>query len=70
MVDNDTNKKLPGAPKRVEMVCKADLDEFRKKFREKYPSVCKPPKHAFGKISDGLPWNRMGQMYSIKGISN
>ena len=69
-VDNDTNKKLPGAPKRVEMVCKADLDEFRKKFREKYPSVCKPPKRAFGKISDGLPWNRMGQMYSIKGISN
>ena len=33
-VDNDTNKKLSGAPKVVDMVCKADLDEFRKKFRE------------------------------------
>ena len=68
-VDNDTNKKLPGAPKRIDMVCKADLDEFRTKFREKYPDLCKSPKYAFGKVSDGLPWSRMGQMYSIKGIA-
>lgn len=68
-VDNDSNKKLHGAPTRVDMVCNANLDEFRTKFREKYPSLCKTPKRAFGKISDGLPWNRMGQMYSIKGIS-
>lgn len=68
-VDNDTNKKLSGAPKRVDMVCKADLDEFRKKFREKYPNLCKSPKYAFGKVSDGLPWSRMGQMYSVKGIA-
>lgn len=68
-VDNDTNKKLSGAPKRIDMVCKADLDEFRTKFREKYPYLCKSPKYAFGKVSDGLPWSRMGQMYSIKGIA-
>lgn len=68
-VDNDTNKKLSGAPKRIDMVCKCDLDEFRKKFREKYPYLCKSPKYAFGKVSDGLPWSRMGQMYSIKGIA-
>ena len=68
-VDNDTNKKLSGAPKRIDMVCKCDLDEFRKKFREKYPYLCKSPKYAFGKVSDGLPWSRMGQMYSVKGIA-
>ena len=68
-VDNDTNKKLSGAPKRIDMVCKCDLDEFRKKFREKYPNLCKSPKYAFGKVSDGLPWSSMGQMYSIKGIA-
>lgn len=68
-VDNDTNKKLSGAPKVIDMVCKANLDEFRTKFREKYPDLCKSPKYAFGKVSDGLPWSRMGQMYSIKGIA-
>lgn len=69
-VDNDTQKKLTGAPKKVEAVCKCDIEDFRKVYRETYSTCCKPPKRAFGKVSDGLPWtNRMGQFYSIKGVA-
>jgi hypothetical protein len=69
-VDNDTQKKLAGAPKKVEAVCKCNLEDFRKVYRETYPDCCKSPKRAFGKVSDGLPWtNRMGQFYSIKGVA-
>ena len=67
-VDNDTQKKLAGAPKKIDAVCKCNIEDFRKVFRETYPEICKSPKRAFGKVSDGLPWNKMGQFYSIKGI--
>jgi len=70
-VDNDTEKKLSGAPKKIEAVCKCNLEDFRKVYRETYPSNCKSPKVAFGKASDGLPWTyRMGQFYSIKGVKD
>ena len=69
-VDNDTQKKLSGAPDKIDAVCKCNIEDFRKVFRETYPEICKSPKRAFGKVSDGLPWtNRMGQIYSIKGIA-
>ena len=69
-IDNDTQKKLAGAPKKIEAVCKCNLEDFRKVYRETYPDCCKSPKRAFGKVSDGLPWtNRMGQFYSIKGVA-
>ena len=42
---------------------------FRETFRKEWPSICKRPTRAFGKVSDGLPWNRMGQFYSIKGVA-
>jgi len=69
-VDNDTQKKLTGTPKKIEAICKCNIEDFRKVFRETYPEICKSPKRAFGKVSDGLPWtNRMGQIYSIKGVA-
>lgn len=69
-VDNDTQKKLSGAPSKIDAVCNCNLEDFRKVFRETYPEICKSPKRAFGKVSDGLPWtNRMGQIYSIKGVA-
>ena len=67
-VDNDSHKKLPGAPKTIDAVCKCNIDDFRKCVRDNYPTICKPPKRAFGKEIDGIPWQRMGQFYSIKGI--
>jgi len=69
-VDNDTQKKLSGTPTKVEAVCKCNIDDFRKVFRATYPQICKSPKRAFGKVSDGLPWTKdMGQIYSIKGVA-
>ena len=68
-VDNDTQKKLAGAPNKIAAVCKCNIDDFRETFRKEWPSICKRPTRAFGKISDGLPWNRMGQFYSIKGVA-
>ena len=69
-VDNDTQKKLPGAPGKVEAISKCNLEDFRKVYRETYPDCCKKPSRQFGKDSDGLPWQRrMGQFYSIKGIA-
>lgn len=69
-VDNDTQKKLSGAPVKIDAICKCNIEDFRKVFRATYPEICKSPKRAFGKVSDGLPWtNRMGQIYSIKGVA-
>ena len=68
-VDNDTQKKLTGAPKKIAAVCKCNIEDFRETFRKEWPSICKKPTRAFGKVSDGLPWNRMGQFYSIKGVA-
>ena len=68
-VDNDTQKKLSGAPNKIAAVCKCNIDDFRETFRKEWPSICKHPSRAFGKVSDGLPWNRMGQFYSIKGVA-
>ena len=69
-VDNDTQKKLSGAPSVIGAVCKCDLEEFRKEFRKKFPSQCKKPSFSFGKRHDGLPWVTFGQIYSIKGIAD
>ena len=68
-VDNDSEKKLPGAPGVIEAISKCDIDDFRDVFRKTWPSICKRPSYQFGKKSDGLPWGRMGQFYSIKGIA-
>ena len=68
-VDNDTQKKLPGAPTRIEATCKCNLEDFKTTFRKEWPQLCKAPKRAFGKVSDGLPWSNMGQFYSIKGVA-
>ena len=68
-VDNDTQKKLPGAPDKIAAVCKCNIDDFRETFRKEWPSLCKRPTRAFGKVSDGLPWQKMGQFYSIKGVA-
>ena len=69
-VDNDTQKKLTGTPKHIDAICKCNIEDFRKVFRETYPNYCKSPKRAFGKVSDGLPWSKdMGQIYSIKGVA-
>lgn len=68
-VDNDTQKKLAGAPNKIEAVCKCNIDDFRETFRKEWPSICKHPTRAFGKVSDGLPWGKMGQFYSIKGVA-
>ena len=69
-VDNDTQKKLSGAPKKIEAVCKCNIEDFREVYRKTYPSRCKKPSFQFGRKSDGLPWQRrMGQFYSIKGVA-
>lgn len=69
-VDNDSLRKLPGMPlNEISFVCRATYEDFVKTYRETFPSRCKQPKIAFGKKIDGLPWNKMGQMYSIKGVS-
>ena len=68
-VDNDTQKKLSGAPDKIAAVCKCNIDDFRETFRKEWPSLCKRPTRAFGKVSDGLPWQKMGQFYSIKGVA-
>ena len=68
-VDNDTQKKLAGAPNKVAAICKCNIDDFRETFRKEWPSICKRPSYQFGKKSDGLPWNKMGQFYSIKGVA-
>ena len=69
-VDNDSLRKLSGMVlNKISFVCRATYEDFVKTYRETFPSLCKAPKFAFGKKIDGLPWNRMGQMYSIKGVS-
>lgn len=68
-IDNDSEKKLPGAPTKIEAISKCDIDDFRDVFRKTWPSICKRPSYQFGKKSDGLPWGKMGQFYSIKGIA-
>ena len=69
-VDNDTQKKLAGAPKKIEAISKCNIEDFREVYRKTYPDCCKKPSYQFGKKSDGLPWQRrMGQFYSIKGVA-
>lgn len=70
VVDNDSEKKLPGAPRKILAALPANSkDAFVDAFRKKFPDICKAPKRAFGKVSDGLPWFKLGQVYSIKGIA-
>ena len=68
-VDNDTQKKLSGAPSTIVDVCPCNKEAFQTKIRELMPTQCKRPTRAFGKITDGLPWGKFGQMYSIKGVA-
>jgi hypothetical protein len=68
-VDNDSQKTLSLAPKAVVGVCDCNIDAFRAEFRRLFPDMCKRPSFSFGRKVDGLPWQRMGQFYSIKGIS-
>lgn len=71
-VDNDTQVKVKSysAPKKVEAILPCTSEEdFIEAYRKAFPNVCKPKKYAFGKLNHGLPVTRMGQMYSIKGIS-
>lgn len=68
-VDNDSQKKLSGVDANVVGICKCTYDDFVAKYRELCPKLCKKPSRQFGKTSDGLPWARMGQLYSIKGIT-
>ena len=68
-IDNDTQKKLAGAPRKVEAISKCNIDDFREVFRKTWPSICKRPSYQVGKKSDGLPWGKMGQFYSIKGVA-
>lgn len=69
VVDNDTQKKFPGAPKKILAVLSAtSKDEFVKEFRQQFPDRCKPPKRSFGRVIDGIPWKDFGQIYSIKGF--
>ena len=71
-VDNDTQVKVKSysAPKKVEAILPCTSEEdFIEAYRKAFPNVCKPKKYAFGKLNHGLPVSRMGQLYSIKGIS-
>ena len=69
-VDNDTQKKLTGAPTKIDAVCKCNIEDFRETYRKVCHERCKSPKISFGRKIDGLPWQRMGQFYSIKGVSD
>lgn len=71
-VDNDTQVKVKSysAPKKVEAILPCTSEEdFIEAYRKAFPNLCKPKKYAFGKLNHGLPVSRMGQIYSIKGIS-
>lgn len=68
-VDNDSQRKLTGAPAKIQAVCKCNIEDFREAYRKLCPDICKSPRVLFGKKVDGLPWQRMGQFYSIKGVS-
>lgn len=70
VVDNDTQKKLTGAPSEVgAAILVKTKEDFVEAYRKAFPDRCKKPSRQFGKVSDGLPWTRFGQMYSIKGVS-
>lgn len=68
-VDNDSQKKLVGAPTVIKAVCKCTLEDFRNEYRKVFGDRCKRPSVSFGRKIDGLPWQTMGQFYSIKGVS-
>lgn len=69
-VDNDSQKKLTGAPTEIVAVCDNNLEAFKEVFRKTFPERCKRPSVSFGRKIDGLPWQTMGQFYSIKGVSD
>lgn len=69
-VDNDSQKKLTGAPTEIVAVCDCNLKAFQEEYRKKFSDRCKRPFTSFGRQLDGLPWQRMGQFYSIKGVSD
>jgi hypothetical protein len=71
-IDNDTQVKVKSysAPKQVKAILPCTSEEdFIEAYRKAFPNLCKPKKYAFGKLNHGLPVSRMGQIYSIKGIS-
>lgn len=69
-VDNDSQRKLTGSPTEIKAVCKCTLEDFREEYRKVFGDRCKRPSVSFGRKIDGLPWQRMGQFYSIKGVSD
>lgn len=69
-VDNDSQKKLTGAPTEIVAVCDCNLKAFQEEYRKKFSDRCKRPSVSFGRKLDGLPWQKMGQFYSIKGVSD
>lgn len=70
VVDNDSQRKLSGAPGRVDAVLPASSkEEFVQAFRDEFKEYCSRPHRAFGRIVDGLPWQKFGQIYSIKGVA-
>ena len=68
-VDNDSLRKLTGSPTEIKAVCKCTLEDFRNEYRKVFSDRCKRPYISFGRRIDGLPWQRMGQFYSIKGVA-
>lgn len=71
-IDNDTQIKVKSysTVKKVEAILPCTSEEdFIEAYRKAFPNLCKPKKYAFGKLNHGLPISRMGQLYSIKGIS-
>lgn len=70
VVDNDSQKKLAGAPRRITAILPAtSKEEFAEAYRKAAPDRCKRPSYSFGRMNDGLPWSSMGQIYSIKGVA-
>lgn len=72
VVDNDTQKKLSGAPDEIIDICDCNPEAFAEMIRNnpRWARKCKRPSYQFGKRTDGLPWREFGQMYSIKGIES
>jgi len=69
-VDNNSQRKLTGAPTEIVAVCDCNLKAFQDEYRKKFSDKCKRPSISFGRKIDGLPWQKMGQFYSIKGVSD
>lgn len=72
VVDNDTQKKLAGAPEEIIDICDCNPEAFAEMIRNnpRWSSMCRRPSYQFGRRTDGLPWGEFRQMYSIKGVES